>query len=329
MTVDGRRVVVTGAGGFIGSHLVQALVRAGAEVRALVRYTSRGEAGALRWLPGDVAGGFEVVRGDLRDVESVAGAVGGCEVVFHLGAQIAVPYSFVNPRDFFETNVLGTMNVARAAVEHGAGRLVHMSTSEVYGGTDGAPIDESHPLRARSPYAASKIGADKVVESWGHAFALPAVTVRAFNTYGPRQSARALVPTIITQALAGDGLRLGSLEPRRDLLFVEDTVAGLVAAASVPEATGTTVQLGTGVAPSVGDVVDAVGRILGRPLVPTRDEARIRPPDAELDCLLADPSRARDTLGWAPAVDLDEGLRRTIAWIDGHRDAYEPERYAV
>src|SRR5215217_833920 len=231
MSLSGRVVLVTGAGGFIGGHLVAELVSRGVSVRAFVRHNSRNRYGTLDWLDPEIASQLDVVPGDLRDVESVAKAVDGAEVILHLAAQIAIPYSYVNPRDFFETNVLGSLNVAQAALHAGVERLVHTSTSEVYGSAQTVPITEKHPLEPQSPYAASKVAADKLMDAFHRSFDLPVTIVRPFNTYGPFQSARAVIPTIITQALAGDVLRLGALNPRRDLTYVEDTVAGFVAAA--------------------------------------------------------------------------------------------------
>jgi nucleoside-diphosphate-sugar epimerase len=271
--LDGRPVLVTGAGGFIGGHLVARLVAEGARVRAFVRYDSRGDRGTLDWLEPAIVADVEVVAGELRDVESVARAVAGTEVVFHLGAQIAIPYSYVNPRDFFEVNVLGTLNVVQAALGAGVARVIHTSTSEVYGSARTVPITEEHPLEPQSPYAASKVAADKLVDSYHRSFDLPAAIVRPFNTYGPHQSARAILPTIISQALAGTTLRLGSLHPRRDMTYVEDTAAAFVAVAEADDAVlGRTLQLGTGADVAIGELVQLVGELLGKELTsrPTR-----------------------------------------------------------
>src|SRR6266508_6694813 len=221
--MSAEKALVTGAGGFIGGHLATTLVRAGHQVRAFVRYNSRNDRGTLDWHDQSVVRHMEVVFGDLRDAESVATAVAGVDVVYHLGAQIAIPYSYVNARDFFETNVLGTLNVAEAALRASVRRVIHVSTSEVYGNPRTVPITEDHPLQAQSPYAASKIGADQLMGSFYQSHGLPVTIVRPFNTYGPHQSARAVIPAIITQALVGDTVRLGDLEPRRDLTFVDDT----------------------------------------------------------------------------------------------------------
>jgi NAD dependent epimerase/dehydratase len=326
-SLAGRPVLVTGAGGFIGAHLCAALVAEGAGVRALVRYNSRDDRGALDWLQPDVVSEIDAVAGDLRDPESITGVVQGVEVVFHLGAQIAIPYSYVNPRDFFETNVLGSLNVAQAALTHGVERVVHTSTSEVYGTAQSVPITEKHPLHPQSPYAASKVGADKLMDSFHRSFGLPTVVLRPFNTYGPFQSARAIIPTIASQALAGGPLRLGSLEPRRDLTFVSDTAAGFVAAAEAERAVGHTIQLGTGVDVSIGELVELIGDILGRELEVTLDEARIRPPDSEVQRLLSTPELARELTGWTPAVTLREGLERSIAWVEGNLQRYRTDQY--
>jgi dTDP-glucose 4,6-dehydratase len=326
--LDGTNVLVTGAGGFIGAHLVAELVGLGAGVRAFVRYNSRNDRGALGWVSPEVEREVEVMLGDLRDVESVTRATEDREVVFHLGAQIAIPYSYVNPRDFFETNVLGSLNVAQAALARDI-RVVHVSTSEVYGSAQTIPITEDHPLQPQSPYAASKVGADKLMDGFNLSYGLRTTTVRPFNTYGPFQSARAIVPTIITQALAGDRLRLGSLHPRRDLTFVTDTAAGFIAAARSPEAIGRTFQLGTGHDVSVGDLVTMVGELLGKELHVDVDDARVRPEKSEVQRLLSSPRLAEELTGWSPRVELREGLSRTIEWIEANAARYRVGDYVI
>jgi NAD dependent epimerase/dehydratase len=326
---EGRAVLVTGAGGFIGGHLVERLVRDGARVRGFHRYNSRDDRGTLDWIDPAVLEEVDVHTGDLRDIESVARAVRGTEVVFHLGAQVAVPYSFANPRDFVETNVLGSMNVARAVLDAGVQRMVHTSTSEVYGTAVVVPIDESHPLQAQSPYAASKIGADKIVESFCRTYDLPAVVLRPFNTFGPRQSARAVVPTIITQLLQGPRVKLGSVDPRRDLTFVHDTVAGFLAAAVADAAVGRTVQLGTGEAPSIGEIVELVGELVGVEPEVVTDAARVRPAKSEVGLLLSHPGLAAELLGWRPGTTLREGLAQTIEWISSHQHSYRTGEYVT
>ncbi len=298
-------------------------------MRGLVRYNSRNQRGTLDWIEPEIAAEVEVVLGELRDIESVSRAVSGTEFVLHLGAQIAIPYSYVNPRDFFEVNVLGTLNVAQAALGAGVERVVHTSTSEVYGSAQTVPITETHPLEPQSPYAASKLAADKLMDSWHRSFELPVTVLRPFNTYGPRQSARAITPTIISQALKGDTLRLGSLHPRRDLTYVGDTVAGMVAAAVTPEAVGRTIQLGTGHAVSVGEIVAMIGEILGKELHTELDEARVRPERSEVQLLLSEPELARTLLGWTPSVSLREGLERTVEWIQDNAHRYRTEEYVI
>jgi NAD dependent epimerase/dehydratase len=329
-TLQGRAVLVTGGAGFIGGHLIERLLADGADVTALVRYNSRGERGTLDWLDPELVANVNVVAGELRDIESVSRATRGVDVVMHLGALIAIPYSYVNPRDYFEVNVLGALNVAQAALAADVSRVVHISSSEVYGTAREVPITETHPIEPQSPYAASKVGADKLMDSWQRSFGLPVVVLRPFNTYGPRQSARAVTPTIITQALAGDTVKLGSLDPRRDLTYVTDTVAGMVAAATAADDTvGRTIQLGTGEAVSIGEILETVGELLGKRLIPELDEARVRPEHSEVQLLLSDPTLAKSVLGWTPTVSLGEGLSYTIEWISNNTIRYRTGEYAI
>ncbi len=325
---EGRQTLVTGGGGFIGGHLAIALARAGARVRALCRYNSRGDRGTLDWFPDPEAHAVEVRFGDLRDPESVRDALMGVEVAFHLGAQVAIPYSYTNPRDFFATNVGGSLNVAQAALGAGVMRLVHLSTSEVYGAARALPITEQHPIAPRSPYAASKVAADALMTSWHASFQLPVVIVRPFNTYGPHQSGRAIVPTIAVQALHGSPLRLGSLAPSRDLTFVSDTVAGLLAIGACEGAVGATLQLGSGHDVSVGELVDLIGELTQQVLEPELDLERVRPTTSEVPRLLCDHTRATALTGWAPAVDLRSGLEQTIDWLRANLHRYRPLEYA-
>jgi NAD dependent epimerase/dehydratase len=329
MDWNGRPVLVTGAGGFIGSHLVEDLVHRGALVRVFLHYRAMGERGLLDLVDSSVLDAVEFVSGDLRDGETVAEAVKGRDCVFHLAALIGIPYSYRSPRDVVETNVIGTLNVLQACRQAEAGRLVHTSTSEVYGSALTVPIREDHPLQGQSPYAATKIGADHLVESFWRSFNLPAVIVRPFNTYGPRQSSRAIIPTVISQALAGETLRLGSLAPTRDFNFVTDTVAGFVRVAETEGVLGETFNLGTGQETSVGEVVRIVGDLVGRPLVVEEDRQRVRPAASEVDRLVADASKVRARCDWAPAIPLEEGLRRTIEWIATHPSLYRPHAYGV
>jgi NAD dependent epimerase/dehydratase len=325
----GRFALVTGAGGFIGSHLVAELVESGARVRALIRYTSRGDRGALNYLDQSVLDEVEVVLGDIRDTESVTEAVRGADLVFNLAALIAIPYSYVNPRDYIETNVVGTLNVLQACRAMETPRLVQTSTSEVYGTAQSVPITEEHPFAAQSPYAASKVAADQLSLSFNRSFGLPVTVLRPFNTFGPRQSARAVIPTIIVQALRGDVIRLGSLDPRRDLTYVSDCARGFTSAASSAAAVGETLQLGTGADVSVGELVEAVGSILGRELQVEQDPNRVRPEASEVMRLLSSPARMTDLTGWRPEVTLTDGLEETIGWIKEHPEAYPLEGYVI
>ena len=328
---SGKQLLVTGAGGFIGSHLVQWLVRAGANVRAFVRYNSRGDSGLLRLLDTHDQQALELISGDLRDADAVYQAVAGCETVFHLGAVISIPYSYVHPLETTSSNISGTLNVLLACREHGVQRMVHISTSEVYGTALHVPIDESHPLQGQSPYSASKIGADKLAESFYRTYDLPVVTVRPFNTYGPHQSARAVIPTIITQALTQDVIRLGSLEPRRDFTYVTDTVRGflLAAQAESPGVLGEVFNLGTGTDVSIGTLVEMIRDLVGRDLPVETDTQRIRPAKSEVGRLISDNSRAREILGWRPTFSLDQGLQETIAWIRDNLGHYHIGRYEI
>ena len=305
------------------------LVRSGWEVRAFVRYNSRNDRGTLEWFEPDAVRAMQIFLGDLRDVESVARVVAGVDVVFHLGAQVAIPYSYRNARDFFETNVLGSFNVATSALDAGVEHVIHTSTSEVYGTAQTVPITESHPIEAQSPYAASKVGADKLMESFFHSFALPVTIVRPFNTFGPHQSARAIVPTIITQALADDTLRLGALGPRRDLTYVSDTVGAFIAAADAPAAVGRTVQLGTGVDVSVAELVQLVGELMGRELTVEVEPERLRPPMSEVEQLVADPGLAERLTGWTAKTELRDGLAATIAWFEANPGRYRVGEYVI
>ncbi len=329
MNWTGRTVLITGAGGFIGSHLVERLIDEGAQVRAFVRYTSRGDLGLLNLLPPDKLAGVQVISGDLRDVEAVRGAVKGVDTVFHLGALIAIPYSYVHPREVIEVNVLGTTNVLMAGRDFAVRRIVHTSTSEVYGTAQYTPIDERHPLQGQSPYSASKIGADKIVESFVRSFELPVATLRPFNTYGPRQSARAVIPTIITQALARDEIRLGSLTPQRDLTFVTDTVDGFLRMATHDAAVGQEVNIGADATIAIGELANKILRIVGRDLPIVSEEQRMRPAASEVLRLWADNRKAAELIGWRPQVSLDEGLARTVEWIRGNLGRYRPGVYEL
>ena len=322
-------MLVTGAGGFIGSHLVEALVRAGANVRAFVRYTSRGEHGWLEAGEPEIVRELEIFRGDLVNPEAVAGAVAGREIVLHLGALIPIPYSYRHPREFVTANVTGTLNVLEAARRQEVSRVVHTSTSEVYGTAQTVPITEDHPLHPQSPYAATKVGADQLALSYQRSFGTPVMIVRPFNTFGPRQSARAVIPTIVTQALSRDQIELGATDPTRDFLYVADNVAGIMRCGLAEGVDGEVINLGTGVEVSIGEVARRVLRLLDREVPVALDESRLRPPDSEVERLVADTQKAKELLQWEPEVDLDEGLRRTIDWLTRSLSAYKPSIYNV
>lgn len=320
---------MTGAGGFIGSHLVEALVARGDRVRAMVRYNARGDLGCIDQLPRETRAAIEVTAGDLSDPFFVRQSARGCEVVFHLASLIAIPYSYRAAAQVFSNNVMGTLYVAQACLDEGVSRLVHTSTSEVYGTAQTVPIAETHPLVGQSPYAASKIAADQCVESFHRSFGLGAVIVRPFNTYGPRQTARAVLPSIVAQALTHHEISLGFLHPTRDLNFVTDTVAGFMLAAERPEAVGQTLNLATGKEISVGDLARRVLKAVGRDIPVVSHAERMRPTQSEVERLCGDATRARAVLGWAPRVTLDEGIARVVEYVRSNAQRYRPAEYAV
>jgi len=322
-----KQVLVTGAGGFIGSHLVETLLARGAKVRAFVRYTSRQDPGMLRQLSTEDFSKIELIAGDLRDEQAVRQAVKDCQIVFHLGALISIPYSYRHPVEVASTNFMGTLNILTACLDAGVERLVHTSTSEVYGTARRVPIAESHPLQGQSPYSASKIGADKLAESFFCAYNLPVVTVRPFNTFGPRQSARAVIPTIITQALVNDTLKLGNLAATRDFTYVADTVDGFIRAAEAQGVEGQLFNLGTGAEISIGELAGQIIRMLHRPVEIRMDSERLRPDASEVQRLLSDNSSAAQRLDWRPAHTLEQGLEHTIAWIREHLELYRIGAY--
>jgi len=325
----GKTVVVTGAGGFIGSHLVERLVGEGATVRAMLRYTSRGQRGCLDLVPESTLGNVEITLGDVRDFDAVREIVRGADAIFHLAALIGIPYSYEHPQEVIDTNIIGTSNVLVAAKELGSlERIVLTSTSEVYGSAIRVPMDEEHPLQAQSPYSATKIAGDALGLSFHRSFGLPISIVRPFNAYGPRQSARAVIPTIISQALSEGPLKLGTLDTTRDFTFVEDTAAGFVAVGASSDAIGEVVNVGSGTEVSIRDVVHKVGEIVGRELIVEGDDQRMRPQKSEVSRLHSDSSKAMRLAGWHPAVSLDDGLRRTTDWVRDHMDLFRPKEYA-
>ena len=324
----GCKVVVTGAGGFIGSHLVEALVTAGAKVRALLHYSSRPDRGNLEFLPADVLKEIEIVRGDIRDPHFMLQVLEGQEIVFHLAALIAIPYSYIAPSEYVATNVTGTLNLLESARRNGVRRFLQTSTSEVYGTAQFRPITEAHPLVGQSPYSASKIGSDKLAESFHRSFGLPVVTVRPFNTYGPRQSARAVVPTILAQLLSGcDRLELGSIDPERDLTHARDTAAGMLALAACDDAVGLTVNLGTGSALTIGQIAEKCMLITGRTVPLKLDPRRIRPEKSEVRALISDNRLAKQLSGWQPRITLEEGLKDCAEFMKDHLALFHPEEY--
>ena len=324
-----KKVLVTGAGGFIGSNLVEALAREGANVTAFLHYNARADMGMLRYGDPELRRNIKPYFGELRDPQAVRQAMQGAQTIFHLAALIGIPYSYVHPYDVVQTNMVGTLNVLSTARDLNVERVVHTSTSEVYGTALYAPIDEKHPLQGQSPYSASKIGADKLAESFHLSYGLPVSTVRPFNTYGPRQSARAVIPTIISQMLTRDRIHLGSLSPFRDFNYVGDTVAGFLAAAVSERTIGDVVNVGSGREISIGDLVHLIRKLIGRDVIVETDEQRVRPVGSEVERLLADNRKAKEIMGWEPRVSLEEGLTHTIKWIEGHLDLFQVEHYAV
>ena len=330
MNWTGRKVLVTGADGFIGSHLVERLVALDADVRAFCFYNSNGSLGWLDGAEPEVKKRLDVRLGDIRDARFVEGACRGVDTVFHLAALIAIPYSYTASESFVDTNVKGTLNLLEGALRAGCRRMVNTSTSEVYGTPDSVPIRETHPLQGQSPYSASKIAADKLCEAYYCSFGLPVVTLRPFNTYGPRQSTRAVLQTLLVQLLSGrKEVKLGRLDPKRDLTFVADTVEGFVKAACVEGIEGEVIQLGTGRTVSVGELFEVACRTLGVSAKVVREAERVRPDLSEVMVLLSDPSKAKACLGWEASIPLEEGILRTARWFEKHLDHYDPEKYHI
>jgi len=331
-----NQLLVTGADGFIGSHLTEALVRAGAGVRAFTQYNSFGTWGWLDRCAPDVSGHFEVFAGDIRDPHGVRRAMTGCDAVLHLAALIAIPYSYHSPDTYVDTNVKGTLNVVQAARDLGVRRVVHTSTSEVYGTARFVPMTEDHPLQGQSPYSASKIGADQIAMSFHASFGTPVLTVRPFNTYGPRQSTRAVIPTIITQIASGQrAIKLGSIHPTRDFSFVADTVAGFLAALAATDVVGEVVNIGSGFEISIADTARAIAQSMNVEIEIVSEEQRLRPEGSEVERLFASNAKARELLGWGPRYGGIDGFRRglaeTIAWFTqpSNLAGYRPNLYTL
>lgn len=327
--LKGKRVFVTGAGGFIGSHLTEELVKAGADVTAMIHYNSSAKWGNLEFLPPDVKKAIRVVAGNVEDSDFIMQSLKGMDIVFHLAALIAIPFSYIAPRSYVRTNIEGTLNVMEAVRRLELGRVVHTSTSEVYGTALYAPIDEKHPLQGQSPYSATKIGADKIAESYYLSFATPVVTLRPFNTYGPRQSARAFIPTVISQALEQQEIRMGSLDPQRDMTFVRDTALGFIAAGTMPGVEGETINLGVGKTDSIGAIAHKILELMEckKPIV--QDTSRLRPSKSEVLKLLSDNTKALNLLQWKPTVSLEEGLKETISFVESNLHLFKTDQYTV
>jgi NAD dependent epimerase/dehydratase len=336
MKLQGKKILVTGADGFIGSHLTEHLVRAGHDVRAFVLYNSFNSWGWLDESPAEIKDAFDVFAGDIRDSHGVRTAMQGCDAVIHLAALIAIPYSYHSPDTYVDTNIKGTLNVVQAARELGVQRVVHTSTSEVYGTARFVPITEEHPLQGQSPYSASKIGADQIAASFHLSFGTPVTVIRPFNTYGPRQSARAVIPTIITQIASGaQQVRMGAQRPTRDFNYVGDTVRGFVAVAESDAAVGQVINIGSNFEVSIGDTARLIARLMQREVEFVSDEQRLRPAASEVERLWADNRRAHELAGWTPEyaglAGLERGLRETIAWFEDGRNLarYKAGRYSI
>jgi NAD dependent epimerase/dehydratase len=329
MQWQGKKVLVTGAGGFIGSHLVDELLKKGADVTAFVHYNARNDWGMLEGRYSDTTENLTVIAGDVTDALFVRKAVAEKEYVFHLAALIGIPYSYVAPESYLNTNIKGTLNVMQACLDHDVTRVVHTSTSETYGTAIYTPIDEKHPLQGQSPYSASKIGADKMAESFHCSFGLPVTTIRPFNTFGPRQSTRAVIPTIITQALTGKTVKLGSLTPVRDLTYVADTVNGFIKFAESKKTIGMTVNTGSGRGVTIGELADIIIQQVNPEAKIICEEKRIRPEKSEVMELLCDNRCAKELAGWKPTYTLEQGLSLTIDWMKEHIASYKPGSYTV
>ena len=328
MNWSGKTIVVTGSDGFIGSHLVERLIELGAHVRALVLYNSFGSWGWLDTIDRKKLEDVEIVAGDIRDPHRVREIVRNSDVVFHLAALISIPYSYHAPDSYVETNVRGTVNVLQAAREASVKHVVHTSTSEVYGTAQFVPITEEHPLVGQSPYSASKIAADQFAVSFRRSFDLPVTIVRPFNTYGPRQSARAIIPTVISQALAGEKhVSIGNTQPTRDFTYVTDTVEGFIRTAEHPGSIGKTLNLGSNYEISIGDLADKIRSLMNNSFELAFDEARMRPGESEVERLWSDNSKAKKIIEWEPAVSLEKGLALTIEWFREHRNLYKEYLY--
>jgi len=330
MKLRNERVLVTGACGFIGSHLVERLVETGAKVRAFVFYNSFNHWGWLDSLPEEKLRQIEVFAGDVRDLPCVKRAMEGVKVVFHLAALIGIPYSYIAPESYVDTNVKGTLNILQAGRERGVDKIIHTSTSEVYGTAQYVPMDEKHPLQGQSPYSASKIAADMLAQSFHFSFGLPVAICRPFNTFGPRQSARAVIPTILIQGMAKKSrIRLGNTQTTRDFNYVTDTVEGFIRIAESREAIGQVINIGSGQEITIASLVKKISEVLGMNIKVNKDRERVRPSSSEVFRLCADNTKSKKILGWKPKVRLEEGLQRTAEWLMKHKGQYRENLYNV
>jgi len=326
---DQKKVLITGAGGFIGSHLTERLFELGAKIRAFVRYTSRADEGFIKYFSEDLRKDIDIVYGDIRELETIVKAIDGVDIIFNLAALVGIPYSYIHPQEVIEANTIGTLNVLMAARDIGIEKLVQTSTSEVYGTARYVPINEEHPKQPQSPYSASKIAADAIALSFYHSFDLPVAVIRPFNTYGPRQSDRAVIPSIISQALTKDRLTLGSTTPTRDFTFVTDTAEGFIKVAESEKSIGIEINIGSGQEISIGNLTRKIISLVGRDIVIEHDKERLRPAHSEVERLCADNTRARNVLGWLPKVSLTRGLEETISFIKSNPGFYDPDKYRV
>jgi len=323
MNLKGKNILVTGAGGFIGSHLVEAVTEKEMNVTAFVKYNSRNDWGNLEFLDREILEKITIVQGNLRDVDLVANSIKDMDFVIHLAALISIPYSYQSPRDTVETNILGTLNVLSSALKENVDLVIHTSTSEVYGTAKYVPIDENHPLQAQSPYSASKIGADKIAESFYKSFDLPVTTLRPFNTYGPRQSARAIIPTIITQALQKNFINLGSLHPTRDFTFVKDLTEAFILTLRSKNSVGEVINIGSNFEISIGDLARKILDVVNKDVETRTEKLRIRPEKSEVERLWCDNTKAKKLLGWKPKTKIDDGLKKTVEWISENLSIYK------
>ena len=326
---NNKKVLVTGAGGFIGSHLTERLFELGAKIRAFVRYTSRADEGFIKYFSDDIRKHMDIVYGDIRELETVVKAMDDVDIIFNLAALVGIPYSYIHPQEVIEANTIGTLNILMAARDVGVEKLVQTSTSEVYGTARYVPINEDHPKQPQSPYSASKIAADAIALSFYHTFDLPVAVIRPFNTYGPRQSDRAVIPSIISQALTKDRLTLGNTTPTRDFTFVTDTAEGFIKVAESEKSVGMEINIGSGQEISIEDLTRKIISLVGRDIVIEHDKERVRPARSEVERLCADNTSARNVLGWSPKVSLTCGLEETINFIKSNPGFYDPDKYRV